>query len=97
MAGKYRANKIKQEHTIINNIYPLLLKLSALEQIKSIIPGRINRRRGSGIQPYLQLQYHTTSGVKMIAKTSSSLQEIFLVTDSPESTIKAIKLLKFVK
>ena len=97
MSGKYRANKIKQEHTIIDNIYPLLLKVSVLEQIQCIIPGRINQRNGSGIQPYLQLKYHTPSGVKLIAKTSSSLQEIFVVTDTPEGISKLLKTMDFVK
>lgn len=97
MSGKYRAKKIKQEHTIIDNIYPLLLKLSVLEQVQSIIPGRINHRSGSGIQPYLQLKYHTPTGVKLLAKTSSSLQEIFVVTDSPERISELLKTMNFVK
>ncbi|AZR72457.1 metal-binding protein [Anoxybacter fermentans] len=97
MGGKYRANKIKQEHTIIDDIYPLLLKISNLEQVHSIIPGRINRRSGSGIQPYLQLKYNTPSGIKLIAKTSSSLQEIFVVTDNPEETMKLLQQMDFVK
>lgn len=97
MGGKYRFNKIKQEHTIIDDIYPLLLKVSELEEVHSIIPGRINRRSGSGMQPYLQLKYHTPSGIKLIAKTSSSLQEIFVVTDFPEATFERLKGMSFVK
>lgn len=97
MGGKYRINKIKQEHTIIDDIYPLLLKVSDLDEVHSIIPGRINRRSGSGIQPYLQLKYHTPSGIKLIAKTSSSLQEVFVVTDFPETTMELLKGMSFVK
>ncbi len=98
MGGKYRANKIKQEHTIIEDIYPLLLKLADLNLVHSIIPGRINRRSGGGgIQPYLQLKYNTPSGIKLIAKTNSSLQEVFVVTDEPDKMIEVIKRMDFVK
>jgi len=97
MGGKYRTNKIKREHTIIEDILPLLLEVSELKSIKSIIPGRINRRSGSGIQPYLQLKYNTDSGIKMLAKNSSSLQEIFVVTDKPDQTHKLLEKMDFVR
>lgn len=97
MSGKYRHNKIKQEHTIIDDIKPLLLKVADLEQVHSIIPGRINRRSGSGIQPYLQLKYSTPSGIKLIAKTSSSLQEVFVVTDQDKATMELLRQMAFVR
>lgn len=98
MSGKYRVNKIKQEHTIIDDIYPLLLKVSDLEEVHSIIPGRINRRSGNGgIRPHLTLKYNTPTGIKLIAKTNSSLQEVFVVTDFPEATMQLLKEMSFVK
>lgn len=84
LGGKYRTNKIKREHTIIEDIQELLEDLALLSGVKSIIPGRIHRRRGSGMQPCLRIKYRTSSGYKILAKNSSSLQEIFLVTDVPE-------------
>ncbi|MCK8824950.1 DUF2103 domain-containing protein [Fuchsiella alkaliacetigena] len=97
MGGKYRIDKIKQEHTIIEDILPLLEKLATLKTVKSIIPGRINRRSGSGMQPYLQLKYPTPTGIKILAKTSSSIQEVFVVTDHEERTIKLLKDRNLVK
>ncbi len=97
MPGKYRTNKIKREHTIIEDILPLLIEIANEKSIKSIIPGRINRRSGSGIQPYLQLKYNTDSGIKVLAKNSSSLQEIFVVTDNPEKTHTQLLKKDFVK
>ncbi|SJZ31340.1 DUF2103 domain-containing protein [Selenihalanaerobacter shriftii] len=97
MGGKYRINKIKQEHTIIEDILPLLENLADLKTVKSIIPGRINRRSGSGMQPYLQLKYNTQTGIKILAKTSSSIQEIFVVTDYPDKTIELLKEEKLVR
>ncbi|ACL69948.1 DUF2103 domain-containing protein [Halothermothrix orenii] len=97
MGGKYRDNKIKQEHTVLDEIMPFLEEIAKLTPVKSIIPGRINRRKGSGIQAYLQLKYNTPSGLKIIGKTSSSLQEVFVVTDEPEKTVKLLKEKDFVK
>ncbi|MCK8826508.1 DUF2103 domain-containing protein [Natroniella acetigena] len=95
--NKYRANKIKREHTIIEDILPLLENLSKLTIVKSIIPGRINRRGGSGIPPHLKLKYNTPSGIKVLAKNSSSIQEVFVVTDEPDQAMKVMKERKLVK
>ena len=95
--NKYRANKIKQEHTIIEDVLPLLEELSRVKIIKSIIPGRINRRSGSGMPPHLKLKYNTSSGIKILAKNSSSIQEVFVVTDDPEKAIRLMKKHKLVK
>lgn len=95
--NKYRENKIKQEHTIIRDILPFLEEIAKLSTVKSIIPGRINRRKGSGIPPYIQLKYNTPSGIKLLGKNSSSIQEIFVVTDEPDKTIDLLKKKNFVK
>ena len=97
MANKYRDKNIKQEHTIIEDILPLLEDIVSLSTIKSIIPGRINRRKGSGIQPYLQVKYNTPSGLKLLAKNSSSVQEVFVVTDNIDKTILLLEKKSFVK
>lgn len=97
MANKYRHNKIKQEHTIIEDVLPMLEDIAISRLIKSIIPGRIHRRKGSGVPAYLQLKYNTQSGIKLIAKNSSSLQEIFVVTDYPDKTMEYLKKLDFIK
>ncbi|NLM96691.1 MAG: metal-binding protein [Halanaerobiaceae bacterium] len=97
MANKYRDKKIKQEHTIIDNILPLLEEIAEITSVKSIIPGRINRRKGSGIPPYLQLKYDTGSGIKLLGKNSSSVQEVFVVTDDIEGTLKLLKEKDYIK
>lgn len=97
MGGKYKIDKIKQEHTIIEDVLPLLEDISIHPLVKSIIPGRINRRKGSGVQPFLRLKYNTSSGFKVLAKNSSSIQEVFIVTDSPEELVKWLKSKKLVQ
>jgi hypothetical protein len=95
--NKYRDNKIKHEHTIISDILPLLEEIARISTVKSIIPGRINRRKGSGVPAYLHFKYNTSSGIKLLGKNSSSIQEVFIVTDNPEKTIALIKEKDFVK
>ncbi|GAB6136970.1 DUF2103 domain-containing protein [Halanaerobaculum tunisiense] len=95
--NKYRTNKIKQEHTIIEDVLPLLQKLSQLSIIQSIIPGRINQRGGSGMPAHLKLKYDTPSGIKILAKNSSSVQEVFVVTDDSEQAIQLMKQNELVK
>lgn len=97
LANKYRNNNIKQEHTIIEDLLPLLEDIVQLPTIKSIIPGRINRRKGSGMPVYLQLQYDTGTGIKLLGKNSSSLQEVFVVTDDVELTMKLLKKKDYIK
>ena len=97
MSGKHRIKKIKQEHTIIEGLLPLLKKVAKLSSVKSIIPGRINRRSGSGVPTHLQLKYNTSSGIKIQGKNSSSIQEVFVVTDNADKTIKLLKKKKIVK
>ncbi len=91
MAPKYRADKIKREHTLIKEISPLLQELAVVDEVKSVLPGRINQRTGSGHQPYLQLQYITETGFKILGKTSSSVQEVFVVTSRPQIVLKKLK------
>ena len=97
LANKYRHNKVKQEHTIIEDILPFLEDIALSKLVKSIIPGRINRRKGSGTPAYIQLKYNTQSGIKLIAKNSSSLQEVFVVTDYPDRTMEYLKKLDYIK
>ncbi|MGM0411221.1 MAG: DUF2103 domain-containing protein [Bacillota bacterium] len=97
MSGKYRHNKIKEEHTIIEDIRPLLKKVAKVSIVKSIIPGRINRRSGSGVPAYLQLKYNTQSGIKLLGKNSSSIQEVFVVTDYPDKMISYLEKQDYIK
>ena len=91
MAPKYRSDKIKREHTVIKEIGELLQEVARISQVKSVLPGRINQRTGSGHQPYLQLQYITETGFKLLGKTSSSVQEVFVVTNYPEKVLQFLE------
>ncbi|MFW5719609.1 MAG: DUF2103 domain-containing protein [Candidatus Dojkabacteria bacterium] len=86
---KYRQSKIKREHSIIKGLFELLQNISHNADIKSIIPGRINPISGNYPEPVIEVKYVTDSGLKCIAKSGRSAQEVFIVTDFPDR-IKAV-------
>jgi hypothetical protein len=83
---KYRAGKIKREHTVIEDVWPLLEQIAAGETITSIIPGPISPLRGRGLE--LTFQRFTETGLRLLAKNGSAIQEIYLVAPEKEAALK---------
>lgn len=79
---KFRRNKIKREHSIIDGALDWLEDLSKHREISDIIPGVINitnsRERGA------TYQYETPTGCKILLKNGGSIQEAFVVTEKPQ-------------
>lgn len=79
---KFRHNKIKREHSIIDGGLDWLEDLSKHREISDIIPGVINitnsRERGA------TYQYETPTGCKILLKNGGSIQEAFVVTENPQ-------------
>lgn len=90
---KYRGNsKIKYEHSMIKGLKLFLESIEGWEEIKSIIPGRINQSK-SYTELHLTIQYKTNDGVKCLAK-GEGIQEVFFVSSVPnELIIRLNKLL----
>ena len=88
---RLRNKKIKVQHSIIDGLFPLLQKISQLEIVKTIVPGRI--KPVSGNYPKLVLEYTapTDSGIKCIAKSSRSVQEVFIVTDYVDDLLSLLR------
>lgn len=82
---KYRAGKVKREHTIIDGLWPLLEQMEACEQITSIIPGPISPLRGRGLE--LTFQRITETGLRLLAKNGSAVQEVWVVSPKPEAAV----------
>lgn len=76
--GKFRTNKVKHEHTIIEGLRPVLDRMAACPAIQSIIPGPIGPHH-SGRPLSLTIQYETETGLKLLARSGSAVQEVFLV------------------
>lgn len=79
---KYRSGKIKQEHQIIPGIRPILEQIEQCPDVKSILPGPIRPLRA---RLEVTFQYFTETGLKLLAKNGSAIQEVFLTTAEPEA------------
>lgn len=78
--------KVKREHGRVrglDEICDLLIKQAP--GVTRIVPGRIKTRRGQGTAK-LTIQYATESGLKLIYTISGTVQEVFVVTPTPEET-----------
>ncbi|NLN17756.1 MAG: hypothetical protein GX162_00570 [Firmicutes bacterium] len=80
---RYRTNKIKRRHGVIDGLSPILEAMAKCPDIAQINPGRISASRRSGNHG-ITVQYFTPSGLKLLARNSSGIQEIFVVTSEPE-------------
>ena len=78
---KYRRNKVKREHGIIQNGLPWLESLGLLPEVTDIIPGVIDVSRSS--ERGIVYKYATQTGCKLLLKSNGSIQEAFVVTKNP--------------
>ena len=65
--------------------------ISTLEFVDGIIPGEIKVGSATGENLIVKYQYSTVSGAKLIAKSGSSIQEVFVVTRFPEKLREVIE------
>jgi hypothetical protein len=79
---KYRNNKIKKEHHILEGFDKFLNKMSQELPVKAIIPGvirKVNRANKGDLR--ITFQYPTQTGAKILLKKGSSVQECFVVIE----------------
>jgi len=76
---KYRAGKIKREHSVIERLWPALEEMAACEQIVSIIPSVITPLKSNGFE--ITFQRFTDTSIRLLAKNGSALQEVYVVTE----------------
>lgn len=89
---KHRKNKIKRQHSMIKGLRKFLEReISSLDSVSGIIPGEIKVGNSTGQNLEIRYQYDTRSGAKLIATSGSSVQEVFVITSSPEELKEAIE------
>ena len=76
---KYRSGKVKVEHTLLEGLKDYLKEIEKWDCVESIIPGRIVRQNKGRGSKGLFLKYKTISGYKLLYKTGTSVQEVFVV------------------
>jgi hypothetical protein len=90
--AKYRKNKIKQQHTILEGFRKFLEELSENQLVQSIIPGRISTKgsKSSSGERIVELQYETKTGLKILLKHGTAVQEVFVITNNPQELISLV-------
>jgi hypothetical protein len=89
---RYRKKKIKRQHSMIKNLEEFLEeKISTLDFVDGVIPGEIKVGGATGENLIVKYKYSTVSGAKLIARSGSSIQEVFVVTRFPEKLKKVIE------
>lgn len=90
--GKHRSRKVKQEHSIIGELLPVLHQISECPDVSAIIPGRVKVGRGSaGLM--LRMATVTESGIKLNAVSRRSVQEVFITTPDRDAVLHYLRTL----
>lgn len=89
---RHRKHKIKRQHSIIKGLKEFLEeRISTLNFVDGVIPGEIKVGSATGENLIVKYKYATLSGAKLIAKSGSSIQEVFVITRFPERLKKVIE------
>ncbi len=73
-------NKLKIEHSIIDGLRPVLDRLVANDDIRSVIPGVIRMVRDARGEVKIRITVPVQNGWKAIALASGARQELFIST-----------------
>ncbi len=91
---KYRAGKIKREHSVIEKVWPVLEQIAACDLVTSVIPGPISPLNSKGFE--VTFQRFTETGLRLLAKNGSAVQEVYVVAPAKEETLKYLAAEKIV-
>jgi hypothetical protein len=82
--------KLKIEHSILDNLRPVLDRLVMSDEIRSIIPGVIRPVRDAKGRVKIRITVPTQNGWKAIALANGARQELFISTTLGESELAAL-------
>lgn len=89
---RYRKGKLKRQHGIIKGLMRFLEdNVVSLDYVDGVIPGEIKVGSATGENLVVRFKYSTISGAKLIARSGSSIQEVFVVTSEPEKLRRAVE------
>ena len=92
---RHRDGKLKTMHTIIGDFTRTLKQIATLDEVESILTGTISPSKS--YQESLTFQYFTDNGLKLLAKTTTAVQEIFIVTQQPDLLLDELQKAGFVE
>lgn len=67
--------------THVPGLIPILTRLAAEPEIKTVTPGRLARVKGRPLPLKIKVTVPIVGGYKMQARVQSNIQEVFVVTD----------------
>jgi hypothetical protein len=79
--------KLKIEHSILDNLRPVLDRLVQLDEIRSIIPGVIRPVRDAKGPVKIRITVPTQNGWKAIGLANGARQELFVSTEMTEEQL----------
>jgi hypothetical protein len=79
--------KLKIEHSILDNLRPVLDRLVRLDDIRSIIPGVIRPVRDAKGPVRIHITVPTQNGWKAIGLANGARQELFISTEMTEEEL----------
>src|ERR1017187_4360767 len=83
-------DRLKIEHSIIDGVRPIMEELlTAMPEIRSIIPGVISPVRDARGKVRLRVTVPTQNGWKAIAFSAGARQELFISTDLTREQLEA--------
>jgi hypothetical protein len=88
--GKHRTHKVKLKHRTIPGLREALEVLAAMPCVSLVVPGEIKRVSGGGRPLRLHVSADTPTGVKIMARSGSAVQEVFIVTNDRDELKKKL-------
>lgn len=82
--------KLKIEHSILEDLRPVLEKLVAHDEIRSIIPGVIRPVRDAKGEVKIRITVATQNGWKAIGLCNGARQELFISTALSQTRLAAL-------
>ncbi|NJE85312.1 hypothetical protein E3E23_05670 [Thermococcus sp. CX2] len=79
---KHFKKGVKREHHFLKGLEKPLEEIAQIPGVKKVIPGRIYASDSRGFE--IKVSRETTTGLKLIAKSDGSVQEVFLVVDKAD-------------
>lgn len=81
---RHRKSKIKRQHSLIKGLQEYLERnISNRDFVEGVVPGEIKVSKATGENLQVRYKYETLSGAKLIAKSGTSIQEVFVITKEP--------------
>ncbi len=76
---KHFRKGVKREHHFLKGLEKPLVRIAAIPGVKKVIPGRIYASDCRGFE--IKVSRETKTGLKLVAKSDGSVQDVFLVVD----------------